>query len=280
MTDLNPVYYNGSVWQHDLHYHSKDTCFACRLDALATEIRATGPMARLTLLTHATEAEDDLFREQLEQVIGIEYGELRRPNRCRDDWDVWFPYWYDGLPEYASHEFDEDRRFLGLYRTVVMDLLFRESEVAAPPGWRVVREFHNSGERECYACGPDSHLAEDGVEVGPDWRCPYCENDNPKEQGHVYIGDGWAEVVFEQIKDWLDEDERDELVEHIVRELIDDVARVVYSRGVSSTMLYDTLAQGFTNGPLREQSDKDLWLLACQEFNYSGCIVFDVVKEK
>ena len=51
----------------------------------------------------------------------------------------------------------------------------------APEGWEQIASYGSSGEAECWCCGSDRE----------EETCLLCEGD-----GIVYIGEGWAEVVY------------------------------------------------------------------------------------
>ena len=77
-------------------------------------------------------------------------------------------------------------------------------QVTTPKGWTRKQAFRSSGERGCGWCGPGTDWdGSDKQELArmkepntntcyrgdPD--CPICEGG-----GHVYIGDGWQEIIF------------------------------------------------------------------------------------
>jgi hypothetical protein len=101
------------------------------------------------------------------------------------------------VPDYATELGDLDEA-----RTAILCCLCGCPE--PPDGWTQVASFSSSGERECWWCGPgsdwDGTVEQDRTrEADPitptGYRgkldCPVCEGD-----GHVYLGDGWCEVVF------------------------------------------------------------------------------------
>jgi hypothetical protein len=122
-------------------------------------------------------------REQVEYVFGLTGGEL-------DD-EPWggFKYNYDGPPDYAASDYPDRYDFNVQYRTVIGDFLF-----GGPPEvieddqgvWHKSGMFTTSGETEC-------PLHDQPVE---EERCPLCDEARGDEHGYIYIGDGWAEVIF------------------------------------------------------------------------------------
>ena len=130
-------------------------------------------------------------RQQIEAVFGLTGGEL-----ADDRWDVGdqtgtaraYAYWYEGPPEWAAHEFTD--RYDVDYRTLICCCLF-----GGPPevlgddegAWSRVASYASSGETECPWRGAANCAAE-----GP---CALCGGDE-EDHGHVYLGDGWCEVVY------------------------------------------------------------------------------------
>lgn len=144
-----------------------------------------------------SKAEQQRERSQVEVVFGLTGGEL-----CEGAWQaterdsetVWtFHHYYEFPPEYAERDFDSTAHS---FRTVVRSNMFGE-----PPeqlaGWTKVATFGNSGEAECPGQHEETNLvrAEQCAE-GSD-RCFYCEAQVGEAHGYVYIGDGWAEVVYQ-----------------------------------------------------------------------------------
>ncbi len=130
-------------------------------------------------------------RAQVEQVFGLTGGELSDDpwiiaDEKGQDWT--FHFYYDFPPEYAERQFDYTAH---TYRTVVRDNMFGE-----PPdrfnGWTKKATFSNSGETECpYRNDPLTLVATE--------TCPLCEALIGEEHGYIYIGDGWAEIVYQQV---------------------------------------------------------------------------------
>ena len=71
-------------------------------------------------------------------------------------------------------------------RTAILHCLFGCPE--APDGWTRVASFGSSGEAECWWC------AQGAGDGGQPEDCKLCEGD-----GVVYIGEGWAEVVYRRV---------------------------------------------------------------------------------
>lgn len=130
--------------------------------------------------------DDNLERDRIACVFGLGGGELHQADdRFPDEWDGVFEHWYDGVPDYVSLSelgLDNDDEV----RTAILDVLFGPPE--PPPGWRFVASYTSSGEAACWWCGDGT-----GNEEARD-ACTLCEGD-----GYVYLGDGWAEVVFVRI---------------------------------------------------------------------------------
>lgn len=105
----------------------------------------------------------------------------------------WRRWWYDGVPEYARRDLTggwDDQNYI----TIVTDCLFGEPPkkiIAKGKVWRRVAVYTSSGEGECPGHG--RAVAEDEAKDG---RCPLCEDPVGKEHGMIYLGDGWAEVVY------------------------------------------------------------------------------------
>lgn len=130
--------------------------------------------------------EEELEAERIMCVFGLGGGEL-----SDEPWDGVCKYWYEGVPEYAeefgsarygSYDTDEDGN-LWEYRTALLNELYGYFDT--PPGWERLARYNNSGERDCWWCGPGT-----GNEDERDG-CLLCEGD-----GYVYLGEGWGEVVF------------------------------------------------------------------------------------
>jgi hypothetical protein len=143
----------------------------------------------------------DYERDQVAEVFGLTGGELEDepwiPTYVTDTYNevrpVTFTYWYQGVPEYAEEDFTDWS--WGGYRTVCRDEIFGQmpATVTDDEGtWRVVARYSSSGEIECPGRQFDN-------EVSPfPFPCPYCEAtaDDTDGHGYIYIGDGWAEIVY------------------------------------------------------------------------------------
>jgi hypothetical protein len=152
-----------------------------------------------------------IHRSQVECVFGLGGGELHVTHgRFPDPWDGQIEFWYLGPPDYAEdlkgaerincpacdghHDHDDGEcpecdgtGHLDLeIRTAILDCLFGFPD--PPEGWEMIATFSSSGEAECWACRADG-------EGEPDPACQLCDGG-----GHVYIGDGWHEVVYRQVK--------------------------------------------------------------------------------
>lgn len=129
--------------------------------------------------------EQELERIEIENVFCLGGGEL-----ATEEWEG-FRYWYEGAPEYATeytHDFDHT------YRTVLADCMFGAPD--APDGWEQVASYASSGEADCWWCGEGTGNEDQRKD------CPLCEGG-----GYVYIGDGWAEVVFREIEPETEDEE-------------------------------------------------------------------------
>lgn len=117
-------------------------------------------------------------REEIECLFGLGGGELNRGtfNGCR--------YWYDGAPDYCEREMQAAAETAGLDRWNLRTCITYGTP-KAPRGWVLLRSFTSSGEAECWRCGPGTDCET------PDPKCKLCDG-----SGHVYIGDGWGEVVY------------------------------------------------------------------------------------
>lgn len=128
----------------------------------------------------------DLERERIACVFGLGGGELHQADdRWPDEWDGVIEHWYEGVPDYVSL----DELSLDLddeVRTAILDVMFGLPE--PPPGWRFVASYSSSGEAACWWCGDGT-----GNEEARDG-CTLCDGD-----GYLYLGDGWAEVVYVRI---------------------------------------------------------------------------------
>lgn len=182
----------------------------------------------------AAAKEAKIERESVEAVFSLTGGELESK-----PWEPWIPahaldaddllriaghgfgpesnqtifrYWYEGVPDYVGrNEFPDihDAEF----RTVVTQRLY-ESSVLLENGslrdgaeWKRVRVFESSGETRCPGAreGYDDDDADGPPEgknvVGSDG-CPYCEEKPGEKHGYIYLGDGWAEVVYRREPIW------------------------------------------------------------------------------
>lgn len=159
------------------------------------------------LARERAEREARIERERVEQVFRLGGGELEsKPwyvftDPEMEDWDQ-FLYHYDGAPEYY-----EDRDRDGDFHTVVSDVLYgSEPKNLYEKGARYVKVAHflSSGETECPLADEDSYGG-DMDEVCAKRPCEYCEaqaaddGGKPEPHGHIYLGDGWAETIYQRI---------------------------------------------------------------------------------
>lgn len=160
------------------------------------------------MATEMTPEEIAIERQQVEAVFGLTGGELNDGPLCFYDADAkpgtdgameWRrSFFYDGPPSYASADYPDLHTDEATYLTIVCDCLHGmppERITLKDDDSRVyVRDnyFTSSGETEC-------PCADMGGEPDPfaGKACPLCERsaDDPKH-GHIYLGDGWCEVVY------------------------------------------------------------------------------------
>lgn len=141
-------------------------------------------------------------RLQIEEVFGLTGGELEVspwiPVQTENEANFKFTYWYADVPSYAESDFTDWST--AEYRTVVRDEMFGQvpETVADMDGtWDVVARFSSSGECECPGRRDDGQFARE-MPVP----CPYCEiGEEDKDHGYIYIGDGWAEIVYRKRRD-------------------------------------------------------------------------------
>lgn len=185
-------------------------------------------------MTHEM-TEEQIERQQIENVFRLGGGELHEPNaEFPDEWDGIIAYWYEGAPDYAEELNDCDtveceackgNGFLEdevdqpdcelcdgsgshyhTVRTAIIQALWGFPE--PPKGYEQIGSFTTSGESECWWCGPGTDwdgceeqsearekdpITNTGYRGKPD--CPLCEGG-----GHVYIGDGYAEVIYRSVE--------------------------------------------------------------------------------
>ena len=162
-------------------------------------------------------------REQVEWVFGLTGGELsdeplkfqaRSAYSYGEEYGEWedrsWHYHYDGVPEWATEDFDRDiRHSAGTFGNVQH---FTLVEIGCSYGsgapqtirfadgsiWHRVAQYAHSGETECPmgSCGDDETVGEDSTEGMH--RCPLCEEEKGEKHGYIYVGDG-CETVYAQI---------------------------------------------------------------------------------
>ena len=121
-----------------------------------------------------------LETERMAYVFGLTGGELADKPWSKRAW------WYEGIPDYVGDDFPDRYSSDVEYRTTLECCLYEPAiEANAPRGWKFVRYYTTSGETDCGWCGDGT-----GNEGQRD-KCKLCEGD-----GLIYIGDGWAEVVY------------------------------------------------------------------------------------
>lgn len=140
-------------------------------------------------------------RAQIQEVFGLTGGELES-----EPWDLpctdaygklqsfHCAYWYEGVPEWAGSDFpDVDGDTTHEYRTVVRDVTFGPPPEYTLDGWERVKVYSNSGEVECpyRQVNPGEEVQAAGTDP-----CPLCEEPLDQPHMYVYIGDGWAEVIY------------------------------------------------------------------------------------
>jgi hypothetical protein len=141
---------------------------------------------------------DQNEQEQIMEVFRLTGGELAdKPLRYLpvdgDDPEErrWARYFYDGAPPYI--EWGLEFKLGGTFLTIVTCELYGEmpKRIMTSDGrvWRKVRTFRSSGEAECPCKGVDT-------EDLPKGTCPLCAAKEGEEHGMIYIGEGWAEVVY------------------------------------------------------------------------------------
>lgn len=149
--------------------------FRRRLIFLTENSPRVGPAYRGSMMT-----DEEIEREQIKAVFFLDDSELED-----EPWgDI--QYWYEGCPSYLGTP-DYTDMYSREYRTGVQCLLYA-GELKAPEGWEIMSSYTTSGERVCCCEGPRFDT--------PNPDCPLCEGD-----GLIYIGDGWAEVVYRALED-------------------------------------------------------------------------------
>jgi len=144
-------------------------------------------------------------RERVEQVFGLTGGELEDepwvvietstpsdPNNHTVSGQAQYIFWFEGIPDYLAKR-DYPDFYDVSYRTIVQDCSW-----GLPPEviededgkWYRVAHFTSSGETACSWEG-----CEDADEHLP---CPLCEGTEEDGHGQIYLGEGWAEVIYKQ----------------------------------------------------------------------------------
>jgi hypothetical protein len=165
--------------------------------------------AKRTRMGDGMETEQSNERAQVAEVFGLTGGELMDvawvPNYLKGGaaapygipvWKVVvFTYWYQGTPDYS---FDADWNNVPgqTCRTVCQDEMFGmvpETVTDSEGRWKIVARYLNSGETECPWRDSDPGEAVQAAGSDP---CPLCGEALDQPHGYIYIGDGWAEIVY------------------------------------------------------------------------------------
>lgn len=143
---------------------------------------------------------DQNERAQIEAVFLLGGGELEdKPwngltgaNRYGEAITHTFRYWYEGAPEYAERGLNRAHDY-PTFRTVVVWGLPPEALTDSEgKTWTRVAHYQSSGECEC----PCRHYDGEDDFRSADGSCPLCEAGPGEKHGHVYLGEGWCEVVY------------------------------------------------------------------------------------
>ena len=157
------------------------------------------------MASKAAEHEAAIDKEQVEWVFGLTGGELYdrpwEPYASKDGGDYFklesFRYWYDDKPDYVSDLSRDDE-----YRTVVYCCLFGSTpDKLYDRGFRFekVASYVSSGECPC-PCADSEEATEERASWADDHKCPLCECTKDEDSPHIYIGDGWCEVVYRAVR--------------------------------------------------------------------------------
>lgn len=169
----------------------------------ASDTTADSTTTKGTAMTQSSTATEQRDRAQVEEVFGLTGGELNDEPWIVNDratQTAWtFHYHYDFAPSYAERDFEQYDEV----RTVVRCNMFGEPPAVlidqhdASRRWVKVATFTNSGETECFGANNDAPnivTAEQTATAGSE--CYYCAEPIGKPHTVVYIGDGWAEIVY------------------------------------------------------------------------------------
>ena len=141
----------------------------------------------------------DYEKEQVEWVFGLTGGELEDGSLVDSKGETIARFWYKFAPDYAERELNSKHDHPDFITAVVCEMYgtmpdeFRMGDDV----YRKVETYRSSGETECPLRDTEDPLDFPKDENG---RCVYCDEseDEVKAEGHgyIYLGDGWAEVVY------------------------------------------------------------------------------------
>jgi hypothetical protein len=156
------------------------------------------------------EARED---EQVEYVFGLTGGELAYESFAG------YKYNYEGIPDYAGHDFPDRYGVHMQYHTVIVTgggFLPNPAETLTDEDgveWTLEQTYMSSGETDCPDCGAggngiewwaEQFEDEHGRPPGPEDECGLCETRYKDMPGLIYIG-GCYEAVYSHKE--ADEDE-------------------------------------------------------------------------
>jgi hypothetical protein len=169
------------------------------------------------LLYIKAEIESNVEEMEIEEVFGLTGGELESESflytypadvPSTERRSGIFHFWYTGVPEYVEREIVNSHpwnaRFMTILRTSpyeTAEVIFTKDDEAeeTETKWQRIHEYSSSGECECpfrHEEDPEHGKSDDGVPLVGPGGCHLCEADPGDAHGHIYIGDGCAEVVY------------------------------------------------------------------------------------
>lgn len=146
--------------------------------------------------------EHDRLEAQIAQVFGLTGGELQDEPlivTLSDGSPGGARFWYEGYPDYAAEDFDGSEHD---YLTVVLNRTYASAwtdvneMVRDGRTWKVAKVFTSSGETECPGRNAEDKIVTADHFPDDEGYCALCGARMGEEHGHIYIGDGWAEVVY------------------------------------------------------------------------------------